>query len=151
MTELPADRVSRSRARRWLLAAAGVACVATGAVGIVVPGLPTTIFLLLASWCFARSCPWLEERLLRHRIFRPFLRHLEPGAIMPRRARVTSTALMWAAILTSSLLISRFWIVAVLIAVGGLGTWSIWRFGRGGAARSLVEHGSGMPVRVTRG
>ena len=57
--------------RRGLLAAAGVLAVALGGIGAFVPGLPTTIFLIVASYCFARSCPWLEARLLRCRSSRP--------------------------------------------------------------------------------
>jgi hypothetical protein len=56
-----------------LLAAAGLLCVGLGALGAVLPGLPTTIFLILASYCFTRSCPWLEERLLRTRLFAPYM------------------------------------------------------------------------------
>ena len=57
--------------RRLLLAGAGVLAVGLAALGVVVPGLPTTVFLIAASYCFARSCPWLEERLLRNRPFAP--------------------------------------------------------------------------------
>src|SRR5690606_29262316 len=78
---------------RWLLAGAGVGCVSLGALGVVVPGLPTTIFLILATWCFARSCPWLERKLVRNRLFRPFLWALDTGAPMPRRARIISTVI----------------------------------------------------------
>ena len=134
-------RVARSRARRWLLASAGVACVMAGAIGIVVPGLPTTVFLLLASWCFARSCPWLEERLVRLPIFRPFLAYVESGGGMPRRARVVSTVIMWSAILGSAFLLASVWAVAALVGAGSAGTWTVWRYGRPGTREGDVLPG----------
>jgi uncharacterized membrane protein YbaN (DUF454 family) len=87
--------------RRWVLAGLGVAATGVGAVGVFVPGLPTTIFLLLASYCFARSCPWLEERLLRTRLFAPYLPWLEGTEPLPRRAKLGAIASMWAAVTIS--------------------------------------------------
>lgn len=51
---------------RPLLLAAGFVFLGVGAVGVVIPGLPTTIFVIFAAWCFARSNPKLEQRLLEH-------------------------------------------------------------------------------------
>lgn len=120
--------------RRWALAGAGVACVGLGAVGVVVPGLPTTIFLIMATWCFARSCPWLERRLIRNRFFGPYLRYLEPGAVMPRRAVVATLAVMWACIGVSLLLMVRGEAPAVAwvgtLVLGAIGSASIIRAGR---------------------
>ena len=118
--------------RRWLLAAAGVVLVGIGAVGAVVPGLPTTIFLIGASWCFARSCPWLEERLIRIPLFRPFQRYLQPGARMPQRAVVTTLAVMWLAVGSSATLLAvgaegRPVVALVVAALGLVGTWFVWR------------------------
>lgn len=93
-------RVSRDP-KRLLLAGAGIVSVGVGAIGVVVPGLPTTVFLLLASYCFARSCPWLEERLLRRPIFARYMRVIDGGEPMPGRARVVSLAAMWASVLAS--------------------------------------------------
>ena len=60
--------------RRWAWAGAGLGSVSLGWLGVFVPGLPTTVFLLIASYCFARSCPWLEDRLLRVSVFAPYMK-----------------------------------------------------------------------------
>jgi hypothetical protein len=88
-------RLPRDRAMRWLLAICGVVSVAIGGVGVIVPGLPTTVFLLIGSWCFARSCPWLEQRLIRNRFFAPYLRYLDGDTPMPMRARIAIIGIMW--------------------------------------------------------
>jgi hypothetical protein len=132
-TRHPAAR-RRPDPRRIGLAALGLLSVGVGALGVVLPGLPTTIFLILASWCFARSCPWLERKLIRNRFFGPFLRYLEPGAVMPMRARVVSIALMWTAVLISAVVLIRgeitLWAPASIVAAGVIGTVAIWRVAR---------------------
>ena len=115
---------------RWALASVGVLCVGLAAVGVIVPGMPTTVFLIAAVWCFARSCTWLEDRLIRNRFFAPFLPLLVPGVAMPRRAKIVSLSLMWAAIAISSVLfiandIAHGWPAAGTIALGAIGTWFI--------------------------
>lgn len=128
-------RPTRSRLQRWLLTGLGVLLVGIGALGVVLPGLPTTVFLLGASWCFARSCPWLEERLIRVPLFRPFLGALDGGGRMPRRAVVTTLIVMWAAIAVSAALLAltgdqRPVLAAVVVAAGLVGTVFVLRAGR---------------------
>jgi uncharacterized protein len=70
---------------RPLLLAAGLLCLAIGAVGLFLPLLPTTPFLLLAAACFSRSSRRMHAWLLGNRIFGPILRDwAERGAIAPR-------------------------------------------------------------------
>jgi len=123
-----------SHLHRWVLAIAGVICVAIAAVGVVVPGLPTTVFLILASWLFARSCPWLEQRLIRNRLFAPYATYLDGDAVMPLRAKVVTLALMWSCIGVSLFMLADarafIWLAVAIVAAGAWGTAMILRQGR---------------------
>jgi uncharacterized membrane protein YbaN (DUF454 family) len=135
---------ARSRLHRWSLAGLGVVCVGLGAVGVFLPGLPTTIFLIVASWCFARSCPWLEERLVRVPLFRPFLVYLDRGARMPLRAVVTTLLVMWTAIVISTTLLvtgddARPVVAAVVVAAGLVGTVFVVRLRTSGTEAAADE------------
>jgi uncharacterized protein len=123
-----------SRGARWTLTVVGVMFVGVGAVGVFVPGLPTTVFLIGASWCFVRSCPVLEERLLRVRIFAPYMRLIDARAPMPRRARIWAMSLMWIAIAVNAWLLRDWlWLGALLVVLGIVGTIAIARWRRGAA------------------
>lgn len=62
--------------------------LALGVIGAVVPLMPTTIFLILASWFFARSSPRLEEWLLSHPHFGPTLRAWNDSGAVSAKAKV---------------------------------------------------------------
>ena len=79
---------------RWLLLAFAVLCLIMGAIGVVVPGLPTTVFILMAAWAAARSSPRLHAWLWRHRLFGPLLRNWADGGRVSRRAKWSATILM---------------------------------------------------------
>ena len=84
--------------RRWAFAGLGVASVGLGWLGVFVPGLPTTIFLIIASYCFARSCPWLEDRLLRIPLFAPYMKVLDEGRGMSLAAAKSALLSMWSCV-----------------------------------------------------
>lgn len=91
MSDVPADRPARGLWRvGWLVA--GLACVGLGGVGIVVPGLPTTVFFIAAAGCFSRSSPRLEAWVLGLRGIGPMVRDHRAGLGMPRRAKVLASA-----------------------------------------------------------
>jgi uncharacterized membrane protein YbaN (DUF454 family) len=126
------------------MAGAGVSAVILGAIGAVLPGLPTAIFLIIASWCFTRSCPWLERLLIRNRFFAPYVRYLDGEAAMSRRGKAVAIALMWLSVGLSSLAMLRAdrgleWLVVCLGLLAAIGTvWIIhWRPRR--AARPLAD------------
>ncbi|MFG1376585.1 YbaN family protein [Xanthobacter autotrophicus] len=81
---LAARRWSRAAIYKKLLFAAGIVFLVIGAIGMVVPMLPGTVFLILAAWCFTRSSPRFEAWLLNHRWLGPgVVRWRDTGAIPP--------------------------------------------------------------------
>jgi uncharacterized membrane protein YbaN (DUF454 family) len=85
------SRPKRSRAAHWAVDGLGATLVAVEAVGVIVPGLPTTVFWIGAVACFLKTRPWAVRPLLRTRVVGPaiigFLRWRPFGARQRRRAR----------------------------------------------------------------
>jgi uncharacterized membrane protein YbaN (DUF454 family) len=104
--------------RRAVYFSVGAASVGFGVIGIFLPLWPTTCFLLLAAWCFARSSRRAERWLYENRVFGKYLEDYRERGIISRRARRNSVAVMWAFIGVSALLlVSRIWIVAMLLVI----------------------------------
>ena len=78
----------------WLWFAAGWLSVGLGALGVIVPGLPTTVFFLVAAWCFARCSPRFEQWVLDLPKIGPLVRDSRAGLGMPRRAKVVAIAMI---------------------------------------------------------
>jgi uncharacterized protein len=81
--------------KRWMLAGLGVVCVGLGALGTIVPGLPTTIFVIIAAWSFSKSCPWLEQKLLRNKMFGPSMEIIDGKRPFTRKARGIAMGMMF--------------------------------------------------------
>ncbi len=133
-SETFSQRLRRLSPYRLLLAAAGVVCVGLAGLGVFVPGLPTTIFLIMATYLFARSCPWLEERLIRNRLFAPFLGYLDGSTPMPLKAKLITMCIMWAFVSVSVFLLGRGleaqnWVIFMPPVAAVVGTWFIVRMG----------------------
>ncbi len=81
---------ARARAMRWAWLGAGLILVGLGFIGAMLPLMPTTIFLILAAACFARSSPRLEAWLLRHRHFGPGLRAWRAEGAISRHGKIAA-------------------------------------------------------------
>ncbi|HXV29523.1 MAG TPA: DUF454 family protein [Sinorhizobium sp.] len=79
---------------RLVLLGLGWAMVGLGIAGIFLPLLPTTPFLLLAAWLFARSSPRLEQWLFDHPLFGRTLRDWQEDGAISRRAKIGAISLM---------------------------------------------------------
>lgn len=102
--------------RRLLYVVAGLGCVGLAYLGAILPGLPTTPWVLLASYCFARSSPRLERWLKRSPIFGRLLRDWHTHRGIRRPVKVVAVLL----VLT---------VVSLSIVFGGLPAWVKWVIG----------------------
>ena len=102
--------------RRFLFVAAGLLCVGLAYLGAILPGLPTTPWVLLASYCFARSSPRLERWLKRSPIFGRLLHDWETHRGIRRPVKIVAVCLVVT-------------VVSLSIAFGGLPEWLKWTIG----------------------
>ena len=107
-----------NRLGRLLEIVAGTFFVGLGALGIFVPLLPTTPFLLLAAFLYARSSGRMYRWLLSHPWLGDFIRAYREGRAMSHRDKVVMIILLWLSSgLTASLATSSWWVRGVLLAV----------------------------------
>lgn len=118
--------------RRILYLLGGYAALTLGGLGLFLPLLPTVPFVILAAFCFARSSPALEARLVNHRHFGPHIqRWRESGAISRRGKKAALAAFIFSGLL--ALLLSPLpWSLIPLGAALIGGTW-IWTRPEGGS------------------
>jgi hypothetical protein len=107
--------------RKQLLIVAGTISTAIGILGIFVPILPTTPFLLLAAACYIRSSDRFYRWLINNRLFGTYIRSYLEGRGMPLRTKIFTIFLLWIAIgisvcIDTQNLVVR--IVLVLVAIG---------------------------------
>jgi uncharacterized membrane protein YbaN (DUF454 family) len=85
---------ARSRIARGAWCIVGVLAVALGGIGVIVPGLPTTVFFIIAAWAFSKSSPRLEAWVLGLPRIGPMVHDHRNGLGMPRRAKFLATAMI---------------------------------------------------------
>ena len=101
---------------------AGLLAVAIGGIGVVVPGLPTTVFFIVAAWCFSHASERLERWVLDLPRIGPMVRDHRAGLGMPRRAKLVSIAMIVTAVgLSVTLGIDSWPIRIVVLSLGAVG------------------------------
>ena len=115
-----AARPHRSLMIRLLLLTVGWLSVGLGVLGIFLPVLPTTPFLLLAAACFMRSSQRFYRWLTHHRHLGPWVRDYLNGQGIPRRAKAYAIGLMWLSILFSAYLVPVAWVRVLLLISASL-------------------------------
>ena len=83
---------------RTLWFVAGTICVALGSIGIALPILPTTPFLLAAAACYYKSSPRMHNWLLNNRIFGEYIRNYKEGKGLTVKTKLTALTMLWVTI-----------------------------------------------------
>jgi uncharacterized membrane protein YbaN (DUF454 family) len=121
-------RSRKGRIPRWVLLGLGWTCVALGFVGVFVPGMPTTTFLLMAAWCFYRSSERAHAWLLHHRLLGPYVRAFLSGEGMPVRSKVIAITAMWLTCGTSAwFFVPALWAKILILTCALIGTIAVVR------------------------
>lgn len=111
--------------RRHLYLLAGFACLGLAVIGAILPVMPTTVFMILAAYCFARSSPALERRLLEHPQFGPHIMRWRARGAISRTGKKAATIAFAISIALSFALTALPWPLVTLAAAATVGGW-IW-------------------------
>ncbi|MBQ8674241.1 MAG: YbaN family protein [Bacteroides sp.] len=107
----------------------GSLCLALGVIGIFLPLLPTTPFLLLAAALYFRSSPRLYGWLLQQRHLGPYIRNFREHRAIPLRAKIISVVLVWITMgYCICFLLSAWWCQLLLLLLAIAITWHILSF-----------------------
>lgn len=114
--------------QRWAYLIAGVIALALGLLGVALPGLPTTPFILLSAACFARSSQRLHQWLHTNRMTGPLLEDWRVHRSLPRRVRWIAIGSMTTMVSLSIWIVrEQPWLQALLVLAGVIGAWTVLR------------------------
>ena len=98
--------------------------VALGGIGVVVPGLPTTGFMVFAASCFAKSSPRFEQWILDLPKIGPHVRAYRNGEGMPKKAKIMALTMMTVAVaFAAGIAVDVLWVRIVIVVAGLIGWW----------------------------
>ena len=104
--------------KKYILIIAGSLSVALGVLGVFLPVLPTTPFLLLAFYCYIRSSVRLYNWLIGHRIFGAYIYNYVTYRAVLRSTKIWAIIFLWASLIVSMIIMQSWHIKAVLFVVG---------------------------------
>ena len=115
---------------RLLWIALGSTFVGIGTIGIFVPGLPTTVFMLLAAACYVRSSDRLYNWLIRNKTFGKYIKDYREGKGMPMRAKIFAQSMMsffifLAIFPLSPIAVPGIWLKILVFTLGLIGFWYV--------------------------
>jgi len=113
------DSKECGRIKKTFLIVAGVVSIAIGGIGIFLPLLPTTPFVLLAAGCFAGSSPAMHRWLCRSRFFGEYIENYRTNAGVSKSIKIRAIVFLWAGLALSAAAVHKP-LVRVILAVVGI-------------------------------
>jgi len=107
--------------KQGLLIIAGTIFTGIGIIGVIIPVLPTTPFLLLAAACYIRSSQKLYDWLLNNRILGAYINNYIQGKGMPLRVKLLTISLIWITIVLSVMFVIQSLAIRVIVILVALG------------------------------
>ena len=105
--------------KRLVLISLGWICVSLAFVGVFVPGIPTTIFLIIALWAFTKTSKKLRYWLLHHKRFGPILNNWQEHKVVPFRAKILMVTFMILSVILFHYSLQNLYLTAGLIVILG--------------------------------
>lgn len=120
IAECPVPASTRGKIRVFLWKATGVFCVGLAILGAILPVLPTTVFLLMATACFAKSSPRMQKKLLNNKTFGPLIHEWQQNRSIPRKAKRVALLMIvlsvtWSAYLLQNMMLT---LLVFLLVIG---------------------------------
>jgi len=120
MDECPVPVSTRSKIKVFLWKVTGVLCVGLAILGAILPILPTTVFLIMATACFAKSSPRMQRKLLNNKTFGPLIHEWQQHRSIPRKAKRVALltiilSVVWSAYLLQNMMLT---LLVFLLVIG---------------------------------
>jgi len=127
--EKTSTTLARSRSLRYFYILLGAVSLVLGIIGIVTPILPTTPFILLSGFCFARGSDRLHDWMLGHRYFGPMIRAFHDERRIPFKVKIFATLMIALTMSVTAVFFVPLLVVKIGMALVGAGVvWYIWTF-----------------------
>lgn len=118
MKHLATSNTPTPSPNRPMLSILGWLCIGLAIIGAVLPVMPTTVFVLCAAWCFARSNQRFYQWLLNHRVFGECVRGWQEGRPIPKQAYRKILLMLWAGMGASMVLVDNLVVTLILLSTG---------------------------------
>ncbi|MGI6152899.1 MAG: YbaN family protein [Christensenellaceae bacterium] len=101
-----------------VLTISGFAFLGLGAVGVALPVMPTTPFILLSAICFATGNKRLSAWISKSPVFGSFIENYREKRGVPKKTKIVSIAFLWTGLIISMLITQKTWLAILLLVVG---------------------------------
>jgi uncharacterized membrane protein YbaN (DUF454 family) len=117
----------QNSAKQYFLIGSGWLSIVIGVIGIALPLLPTTPFILLAAGCFAKSSPRFHQWLLSHSFFGPLIDSYQGDRCIPKNVKIKAIIFIWITLGISIVLLKIDWVRIIIFLLGLILTTLLWR------------------------